>query len=429
MKPPFPAGAFRAGFCCGLGPESESTGMEVPFEDLPESDLIVDCVYKGGAASNLKGEVLSKLIPGSPNLGGFRKIYCKENKSKIAYVVLFTTMSELEWPDFLDVETGVFRYYGDNRHPGKTLKDTARKGNALLEEVFRKLNSGQQSEIPPFLIFKREGTGKDMKFLGLAAPGVASLSPDRELVAFWRTFQGERFQNYEAYFSILDTGRLPVSKAWLGALWLDDPHSIDLAPAAWREFIRKGRQGLVTLKAPRIKTCPKPFEQLQSDAEGLQCLDIIRDRYQDDPYGFEYCATDIVSKLDPHFVNFVLTRPWRDGGRDAIGKYQISTGGTVNPPIMMDCALEAKCYGTKHGVGVHEMSRLISRIRYRQFGVMVTTGFISEQAYKEVVEDGHPILMLTATDIASVLRANSIASADVPAWLDSLTAKYHRMSL
>ena len=67
----------------------------------------------------------------------------------------------------------------------------------------------------------------------------------------------------------------------------------------------------MTLKAPRIKTCPKPFEQLQSDAEGLQCLDIIRDRYQDDPYGFEYCATDIVSKLDPHFVNFVLTRPWR----------------------------------------------------------------------------------------------------------------------
>ena len=60
---------------------------------------------------------------------------------------------------------------------------------------------------------------------------------------------------------------------------------------------------------------------------------------------------------------------------------------------------------------------------------MVTTGFISEQAYKEVVEDGHPILMLTATDIASVLRANSIASSDVPAWLDSLTAKYHRMSL
>ena len=185
----------------------------------------------------------------------------------------------------------------------------------------------------------------------------------------------------------------------------------------------------MTLKAPRIKTCPKPFEQLQSDAEGLQCLDIIRDRYQDDPYGFEYCATDIVSKLDPHFVNFVLTRPWRDGGRDAIGKYQISTGGTVNPPIMMDCALEAKCYGTKHGVGVHEMSRLISRIRYRQFGVMVTTGFISEQAYKEVVEDGHPILMLTATDIASVLRSHSNSSADVPPWLDSLTAKYHRKSL
>ena len=137
MKLPFPAGAFRAGFCCGLGPESESTGMEVPFEDLPESDLIVDCVYKGGAASNLKGEVLSKLIPGSPNLGGFRKIYCKENKSKIAYVVLFTTMSELEWPDFLDVETGVFRYYGDNATPGR--RSRTRPGR---ETRFLKKSSG-----------------------------------------------------------------------------------------------------------------------------------------------------------------------------------------------------------------------------------------------------------------------------------------------
>lgn len=31
-----------------------------------------------------------------------------------AYVVLYTSMQELAWPDYLDEETGIFRYYGDN---------------------------------------------------------------------------------------------------------------------------------------------------------------------------------------------------------------------------------------------------------------------------------------------------------------------------
>ncbi|MCP1762460.1 O-acetyl-ADP-ribose deacetylase (regulator of RNase III) [Bradyrhizobium japonicum] len=35
--------------------------------------------------------------------------------------------------------------------------------------------------------------------------------------------------------------------------------------------------------------------------------------------------------------------------------------------------LEAKCYGSGNSVGVREMSRLISRLRHRQFGVLVTT--------------------------------------------------------
>lgn len=402
--------------------------MEVPFDKLAQSDLIVDCLYKGGPV-NMAGEVLSKLLPGCSNAGGFRKVKCRNNKEKIAYVVLFTTMGKLEWPDYLDVESGVFRYYGDNRKPGKLLTDTQKKGNLLLEEVFGKLNSGRQTEIPPFLIFKKGSFGKDMEFLGLAAPGVSQLSPDRELVAFWRTLNGQRFQNYEAYFTVLNTGKKPISKAWINALWNDDPNSLDLAPEAWRQFMKNGRQGLIPLKAPRIACYPSQFDQLQSDNEGRECLKLIREKYQKDPYGFEFCATDIVSKLDPHFVDFVLTRPWRDGGRDAVGKYQINTAGITNPPSMMDCALEAKCYGENNGVGVHELSRLISRIRYRQFGIMVTTSFVSKQAYQEVVDDGHPILMLTATDIASVLRANSIASADVNDWLDSLTSKYHRMSV
>ena len=66
------------------------------------------------------------------------------------------------------------------------------------------------------------------------------------------------------------------------------------------------------------------------------------------------------------------------------------------------------------------MSRLISRIRYRQFGIMVTTSYVHKQAYEEVIEDQHPILIISASDIARILRQNSIMSSDVNDWLSSL---------
>lgn len=71
-------------------------------------------------------------------------------------------------------------------------------------------------------------------------------------------------------------------------------------------------------------------------------------------------------KMDNHFVDFDLTRPWRDGGRDAVGYYSINSGGKVNAPLKIDCALEAKCYSENSGVSVQQ----ISRLRYRQFGIV-----------------------------------------------------------
>ena len=82
--------------------------------------------------------------------------------------------------------------------------------------------------------------------------------------------------------------------------------------------------------------------------------------------------------------------------------------------------MEAKCYGENHSVGVREMSRLISRIRYRQFGVLITTSYVHEQAYREVIDDGHPILIVSAADIANILRRNSITSGNINEWLLSL---------
>ncbi len=396
--------------------------MEVKIEELGNVDLVVDCIYKGRKTPNLSAEPFHKLIPGCENIGGFRKKLREDESGKYVYVILYTSMEELEWPDFLEEETGIFRYYGDNREPGRALTDTRKKGNLILEKTFEALNDGKNlQDIPPFFIFKKTGNGRDVQFLGLAAPGNPKISPDKDLIAFWRTVKDKTFQNYEAYFTILNTGTVPISRKWIESLIYDHKNNLNYAPDVWKKFIREGRNGIEALKAPRIYKFPTKYEQLgSSNEEGRICLEIIRNHYKDFPQGFENCATKIISQMDSNFIDFSLTRPWRDGGRDAIGKYSIKTGGNVNQPLIIDCALEAKCYGINKAVGVREMSRLISRIRYRQFGIMITTGYVDGQAYAEVVEDGHPILIVTASDIAAILKRNLITPMNISDWLTSI---------
>lgn len=36
--------------------------MEVPFSELDHSDLVIDCIYRGGTAKNLSAEPFHKLI-------------------------------------------------------------------------------------------------------------------------------------------------------------------------------------------------------------------------------------------------------------------------------------------------------------------------------------------------------------------------------
>lgn len=121
--------------------------------------------------------------------------------------------------------------------------------------------------------------------------------------------------------------------------------------------------------------------------------------------------------MDGNFFSFNLTRPSRDGGRDAIGLYRIGHGASA---ILADFALEAKCYDLSNSVGVREVSRLISRLRHRQFGVLVTTSYLHPQAYREIKEDGHPVVVISARDIVDILALTGMNTpADVVNWLQS----------
>ena len=94
--------------------------------------------------------------------------------------------------------------------------------------------------------------------------------------------------------------------------------------------------------------------------------------------------------------------------------------GPASDPIRVEFALEAKCYTLQNGNGVQQTSRLISRLRHRQFGIFVTTSFVNDQAHQEIREDGHPVIVLSSGDIVQLLAAKGFATpAAVQQWLTS----------
>ena len=133
------------------------------------------------------------------------------------------------------------------------------------------------------------------------------------------------------------------------------------------------------------------------------------------PTDFEACAARIW-EMQAGRIEYTMTRPSRDGGRDAFGTVRV---GPESDPVRLDFALEAKRYVFENSVSVRDLARLISRIRNRMFGVLVTTSYLNQQAYEEFKSDGHPIVVIAARDIVDILKANGYGSADdVRTWLE-----------
>ena len=370
----------------------------VRFSQLRNADLQVDAVYQGGRRGSAGDDPLPHLLNVS-NSGGFRY---RGSLDRLGLVVLTSSGRDPDWPDMLDLETGIYTYYGDNKRLGRRLHDTPRKGNELLRRIFELARSGPQArlKVPPVLIFSNTGEWRDVEFLGLAVPGTGDLRPSEDLVAIWKISDGKRFQNYRARLSVLDTPVL--ERAWITDILEGNPHSPN-APEAWTSWTQTGHPQL--LYASRSLQYRTKQEQLPSDPDKNAVLELIREYFADDHHAFERCAASLARLLLPDTAAIDLTRPSRDGGRDAVGQLRLGKGGSG---ILVDFAIEAKCYGPTNGVGVRSMSRLISRLRHRQFGILVTTSYVDAQAYREIREDQHPIIVLSGGDIVDLLRDSGL---------------------
>lgn len=385
----------------------------VPFAELSTTDLHLETVYLGGNRGNMSDEPLARLV-GVGNQGGFR-YKGSPVSGRTRLVVLYTTGTEVDWPDELDPQSGIFTYYGDNRAPGRQLHDTRRYGNLILRDAFDATHGSPENRrgVPPFLLFEKVPIpGRAVRFRGLLAPGAATLTPDDDLVAIWRNRGGLRFQNYRARFSVLDVAS--ISRTWIDSLLSGAP-SIEGCPPEWARWVEA--RAYTTLEAPSITTVRSKADQQPVNDAGREILRAIYHHFSGRPHDFEECAVAIWRLIAPATTRCDVTRPSRDGGRDAVGVYSL---GPANDTISLEFALEAKCYAETTSVGVRDVSRLISRIRHRQFGVFVTLSHFDRQVYREVRDDEHPIALVCGRDIVEVLRSRGIGTvADARAWLDS----------
>ena len=133
----------------------------IEFGKLREADLLIDAIYEGGNRGNAGDDPISKLM-GCGNQGGFRYVGSLEDEIKSC--VLYSSFLNPDWPDHLDLNSGMLTYYGDNKYPGRMLHDTSKKGNAVLRQVFNDLHQDTRQKIPPFFLFTKGPKGRDVIF-------------------------------------------------------------------------------------------------------------------------------------------------------------------------------------------------------------------------------------------------------------------------
>lgn len=388
---------------------SKKTIREIEFNDLFRADLIIDAVYKGGKKNTSADDPISRLLQ-TGNMGGFRH-RGRITPSDLNLVALTSSMDEPEWPDYLDVELGQFVYFGDNRHPGRELHDTNKQGNLILRDIFNNLHVGQRDKVPPVFVFTKGAVGRDVIFRGLAVPGSEGVSATEDLIAVWKSMPEGRFQNYKALFTILDVQS--ISRKWIDSVKHDRLSTME-APPEWLEWRQKGVYR--TLRAKKSRIYRTKEEQLPSTQLNKELVTAVHEFFKSDPCAFEKCAAELARMMEKNIVDYELTRRWVDGGRDAIGRYRI---GNKDNSIYVDFALEAKNYKFTSAATVKDTTRLISRLRYRQFGIFVTTSFVHHQAYKEITEDQHPVIVISAEDIANILKSAGYGTVEaVRGWLE-----------
>ncbi|MFD2681949.1 HNH endonuclease [Bacillus seohaeanensis] len=298
--------------------------MRFKYEELNSAPLLVNAIYEGGSKGNpAADDPLNKLfrIEGFTksvgNRGGFRKSNIENNgksTKEIAYAVIFTTGKIEEWPDTLDKSNGTFIYYGDNRQPGNYYLNTKQRGNALLKDIFEKAYESTEARksIPPLFVFESTGVGTNVEFLGVAVPGIIgkTLEDALELATFGES--PNLFQNYKAYFTMINIEPSGISREWLAQLKGTNGNPLKYAPSEWINFVNNGPGNVTPLNIKQKEIINNSSDVvLPSERQYLRKVRTTQGKFRESLLKAEpsckVCGMDILNLLVASHI-----KPWKD---------------------------------------------------------------------------------------------------------------------
>lgn len=297
--------------------------MRFLYDELELSPLIPHTIYEGGTTKkSVADDPLTKLFrikgfnKSIGNSGGFRKSnkekHGKSLKSQIAYVVIYSSGSQKEWPNRLDKTNRVYTYYGDNKTPGNDLLNTKNKGNIFLKDIFKKAyeSTNERMNIPPIFVFESTGLKRNVEFVGLAVPGVKSKSIKETLELVSRGEHDKTFQNYKAHFTLIDIEIEGISREWISELKNVNGDNYHKAPKEWINFVENGLDNTVIIKEEKIKYELSNIVY-QNEKDYMQKTRLTQGRFREklaiNSAKCKICGLDDLNLLTASHI-----KPWKD---------------------------------------------------------------------------------------------------------------------
>ena len=163
--------------------------------------------------------------------------------------------------------------------------------NQFLRNIYDRLsknNFEDRKKITPIFLFESKKEYKGVQFKGLIVHGNSNYDDKDILTAVWASKEnGDRFQNYKAIFTLLDTkeeSSNEPNKSSIDLRWLDDIknelcYESVYVQISYKRWVKKGiYTPFETIRLNNVRT---KEEQLPSEPQKLKMLKIIHDYFYD----------------------------------------------------------------------------------------------------------------------------------------------------
>ena len=376
------------------------------------------------AATHTPGETAATVVKGINTLKAVR---LSAKVERIPAIVIVSSSRKsgtatTPWENYIDIDNGYVRYYGDNASPDKSPEKS--QGNHRLIEQFEMQKSDDPTvrlQSAPIIIFERI----DASYLVFKGFGVIT-NIAREMQK--KSGSTKAFANYAFEIVVLNLDQTNDKLDWN---WIScrrdssktNSQTLELAPESWRKWVQKGSSSLATLRKRISKTRVVVKEDQIPDASSPERKDLklIYDFYTDNKnkHGFEHLASRISGRLFQAnrngYTHGWITKASGDGGADFVGRLDVGDDFSKLRIVVLG---QAKCEKTDIPTNGNDIARLVARLRRGWVGVYVTTSYFSKSVQQEVIEDRCPIMMINGKRVA--LESRKMAKENGMELLDYL---------